>query len=135
MTRRPAESGLPVGFLALIGLTFWIVPAAGAANNAASYSLTQAAEGRVLYTEHCASCHGPNLLGNESGPALSGKAFQDRWAKRPVGQLFDDVDKIACVVCNRDCFKVTTNIPVYEFSAVPIHHRYDTFVTYGKDFF
>lgn len=89
MTRRPAESGLPAGFLALIGLTFWIVPTAGAANNAASYSLTQAAEGRVLYTEHCASCHGPNLLGNESGPALSGKAFQDRWAKRPVGQLFD----------------------------------------------
>lgn len=30
-----------------------------------------------------------NLLGNESAPALSGKAFQNRWAARPAGQLID----------------------------------------------
>ena len=86
MTRRPAESGLLPAFGAdrlVLGAQMQALP------NAASYSLTQAAEGRVLYAEHCASCHGPNLLGNESGPALSGKAFQDRWAKRPAGQLFD----------------------------------------------
>ena len=51
--------------------------------------MTQAAEGRGLYARHCASCHGMNLLGNESGPALLDKAFQDRWASRPVEQLFD----------------------------------------------
>ena len=67
----------------------WATPNAGAAHNTTSYSQTQAAEGQVLYAEHCASCHGMNLLGNASGPALSGEAFQDRWASRPVGQLFD----------------------------------------------
>ena len=89
MTRRPAERALLAGFLVLISFVVWASPDADTAHSAASYSLTQAAEGRVLYAEHCASCHGPNLLGNESGPALSGKAFQDRWAKRPTGQLFD----------------------------------------------
>jgi hypothetical protein len=51
--------------------------------------LTQAAAGRGLYAEHCAICHGMNLLGNESGSALSGRAFQGRWAARPAVQLFD----------------------------------------------
>ena len=89
MIQRPAERALLTGFLLLISSVVWAGPNADTAHNAASYSLTQAAEGRVLYAQHCASCHGINLLGNESGPALLGKAFQDRWAKRPVGQLFD----------------------------------------------
>ena len=29
-----------------------------------AYSLTQAADGQVLYAEHCASFYGLNLLGN-----------------------------------------------------------------------
>ena len=89
MTRcSPGRWRLTV-FSALISSIFCVTPNAGVANNEASYSLTQAAEGRGLYAEHCASCHGMTLLGNESGPALSGKAFQDRWASRPAGQLFD----------------------------------------------
>ena len=51
--------------------------------------MTQAAEGRRLYAQRCASCHVMSLLGNESGPALSGEAFHDRWAVLPLGQLFD----------------------------------------------
>ena len=85
MTRRPPERARLAAFSVLIGLVFWDPPIAGAA----SYSLTQAAEGRSLYAEHCASCHGMNLLGSESGPALSGKAFQDRWAWRPADELVD----------------------------------------------
>ena len=85
MTRRPLERARVAAFSVLIGLVFWDPPIAGAA----SYSLTQAAEGRGLYAEHCASCHGMNLLGSESGPALSGKAFQDRWAWRPADELVD----------------------------------------------
>ena len=85
MTRRPPERARLAAFSVLIGLVFWDPPIAGAA----SYSLTQAAEGRGLYAEHCASCHGMNLLGSESGPALSGKAFQDRWAWRPADELVD----------------------------------------------
>ena len=89
MIQGPAERVLLTGFLVLISSVVWARPNADTAHHAASYSLTQAAEGRGLYAEHCASCHGMNLLGNESGPALSGEAFQDRWASRPVGQLFD----------------------------------------------
>ncbi len=89
MTRRPTKRGRLAAFSVLISSIFCMTPTSGAANKEASYSLTQAAEGRGLYARHCASCHGMNLLGNESGPALSGKAFQDRWASRPVGQLFD----------------------------------------------
>ena len=89
MTLGQLQSGPFVGFLMLISSIFCVAPAAGAKNLGASYSLSQAAEGRGLYAEHCASCHGMNLRGNESGPALSGKAFQDRWASRPAGQLFD----------------------------------------------
>lgn len=89
MTRRPTKRGRLATFSVLISSIFCMTPTSGAANKEASYSLTQAAEGRGLYARHCASCHGMNLLGNESGPTLSGKAFQDRWASRPVGQLFD----------------------------------------------
>ena len=89
MSLRPRDCGLFVGFLVLISSIFWVTTVAAAANSGSSYSLIQAAEGRGLYAEHCASCHGMNLLGNEAGPALSGKAFQDRWAARPVGQLID----------------------------------------------
>jgi len=88
MTRRSSERWRLNVFSVLISSIFFVTPAAGAASNEASYSLTQAAEGRGLYAEHCASCHGMALLGNESGPALSGKAFQDRWASRPAEQLF-----------------------------------------------
>ena len=85
MTRRAPGCGGLAAFLVLIGLVFWNPPTAGAA----SYSLIQAAEGRGLYAAHCASCHGMNLRGYESGPALAGKAFQDRWAMHPAEQLFD----------------------------------------------
>ena len=89
MKGRSVNRGRLASPLVLISSIFWVIPAAGAENPGASYSLSQAAEGRGLYAEHCASCHGMNLRGNESGPALSGKAFQDRWATRPAGQLFD----------------------------------------------
>ncbi len=85
MTCRPPERARLAAVSVLIGLVFCNSPTIAAS----SYGLIQAAEGRGLYLEHCASCHGMNLRGNESGPALSGKAFQDRWASRPAGQLFD----------------------------------------------
>ena len=89
MTPRAIKSGLLAGSLVLISSIVWTRPDAGAFHSTPSYSLIQAAEGGAVYAEHCASCHGMTLLGNESGPALSGKAFQDRWATRLTGQLFD----------------------------------------------
>ena len=43
------------------------------------YSEEQALEGRDLYNEHCASCHGAALEGQGSLP-LSGATFRARWA-------------------------------------------------------
>ena len=82
MTARQLKHGLFLGFLMLINSIFWGTAIAGAAMPVASYSLTQAAEGLELYAEHCASCHGMNLLGNESGPALGNTSL---WLQeRPV---------------------------------------------------
>lgn len=39
--------------------------------------------GEKLYQANCASCHGAKLTGSGFGPAVSGKAFQDKW--RPLG--------------------------------------------------
>ena len=82
MTARQLKHGLFLGFLMLKNPIFWGTAIAGAAMPVASYSLTQAAEGRELYAEHCATCHGMNLLGNESGPALGNTSL---WLQeRPV---------------------------------------------------
>ena len=86
MTHRSPERGRLAAFSVLISSIFCMTPTSAAANNEASYSLIQAAEGRGLYAWHCASCHGMNLLGCELGPALLDKEFQNRWVSRPVGQ-------------------------------------------------
>ena len=75
MILRLTERRLIPSALVLITSMVWATPNAGAAHNTTSYSQTQAAVSRVLYAEHCASCHRMNLLGNESGPALSDEAF------------------------------------------------------------
>jgi len=49
MTRRPPERARRAAFSVLIGLVFWDPPIAGAA----SYRLTQAAEGQGLHAENC----------------------------------------------------------------------------------
>ena len=49
MTRRPPERARLAAFSVLIGLVFWDPPIAGAA----SYSLTQAADGQNLSAERC----------------------------------------------------------------------------------
>jgi polar amino acid transport system substrate-binding protein len=58
-------------------------------NDVALYSEAQAARGRDLYGEHCASCHGMKLEGRNS-ISLSGATFQARWAdgRHSVGDLF-----------------------------------------------
>jgi mono/diheme cytochrome c family protein len=53
------------------------------------YSEEQALQGRGLYNEHCASCHGAALEGQGSLP-LSGATFRARWAddRHSVDDLF-----------------------------------------------
>jgi quinoprotein glucose dehydrogenase len=47
----------------------------------ASFSLAQAADD--AYLRYCAACHGAELRGGETGPALIGSAFQERWSHTP----------------------------------------------------
>ena len=39
------------------------------------------------YARTCAACHGPELRGGETGPALFGSTFQDKWSAMPAGEL------------------------------------------------
>ncbi|MEK9990458.1 MAG: PQQ-binding-like beta-propeller repeat protein [Halieaceae bacterium] len=44
-----------------------------------SYTADQAAEGQVVYQNHCATCHGRGLEGSEAAPGLVGARFQEAW--------------------------------------------------------
>src|SRR5271157_5334211 len=48
-----------------------------------------AVRGQELYSSSCASCHGEQLAGGETAPALSGGGFLSNWDGLTVGQLFD----------------------------------------------
>ncbi|HEY6923127.1 MAG TPA: c-type cytochrome [Steroidobacteraceae bacterium] len=39
------------------------------------------------YSRSCASCHGPDLRGGETGPTLVGSAFQQRWGTQAPEEL------------------------------------------------
>jgi quinoprotein glucose dehydrogenase len=40
-----------------------------------------------VYLRSCAACHGPELRGGETGPALIGSAFQQKWTALPPAEL------------------------------------------------
>ncbi len=75
---------------AVLGILFTI--AAGAQTRPAwdgAFSAAQAQNGRAAYAENCARCHGPNLAGVESSPALAGAPFLARWTRRSAADLLD----------------------------------------------
>jgi mono/diheme cytochrome c family protein len=53
------------------------------------YTETQAKRGMDVYDQECVTCHGPNLTGGESGPALVGSDFIANWSDKSVGDLFE----------------------------------------------
>jgi mono/diheme cytochrome c family protein len=57
------------------------------------YSEDQAKRGSALYAKQCASCHGAELTGGESAPALVGDAFLSNWNGTSVGDLFERIRK------------------------------------------
>jgi mono/diheme cytochrome c family protein len=55
------------------------------------YTDAQAKRGEDVYYAHCIECHGQDLSGATSydpAPALTGKAFQLRWDKKSVADIF-----------------------------------------------
>jgi quinoprotein glucose dehydrogenase len=54
-----------------------------------SYTADQAAEGQVVYQNHCASCHGRGLEGSEAAPGLVGARFQEAWRSRDLAAFVE----------------------------------------------
>ena len=57
----------------------------------ALYAADQASTGAGLYETSCAECHGPELEGGETAPALAGPDFRWAWNGRSVGELFESI--------------------------------------------
>jgi mono/diheme cytochrome c family protein len=55
------------------------------------YTEDQAKRGAAVYAKECASCHGAELGGGESAPALVGGAFLTNWNTLTVGDLFERI--------------------------------------------
>ncbi len=55
------------------------------------YTEEQANRGRQEYSDHCASCHGPELTGGEMAPALAGGEFLAGWDGLTMGDLFERI--------------------------------------------
>jgi quinoprotein glucose dehydrogenase len=77
--------------------TMWVIgaallaasPAMAQTLRATPFSAQQSADGRALYPQLCAPCHGAALEGGEAGPALRGQAFMSKWANKPFAELFE----------------------------------------------
>ena len=52
------------------------------------FTAEQAAQGKVVFDNKCALCHGAELGGAEMAPPLAGGVFMGNWASQSVGDLF-----------------------------------------------
>ena len=77
---RSVRRGLQAALAALL------ITAAGTAL-AAQPAAQPAAPVDDAYSRTCAACHGAELRGGETGPALIGAAFQQKWASVPASVL------------------------------------------------
>ena len=76
-----------------MGASMLALKAQGAGRNVwdGVYTADQAAQGKTLYDDKCALCHGAELAGAEMAPPLSGPVFLGNWAGLSVGDLFTRV--------------------------------------------
>jgi mono/diheme cytochrome c family protein len=51
------------------------------------FTLEQAEEGRAAYARHCASCHMPDLSGDNERPPLVGASFMTTWGSRSTKEF------------------------------------------------
>ena len=53
------------------------------------YTDAQSKRGEALYAQSCAMCHGPDLAGLDTAPALTGGEFNADWNDLPLDDLFE----------------------------------------------
>lgn len=71
--------------LAVMMFGFPFSPGAAMAESG-PFTQEQAQDGQTKYNNHCATCHRPSLTGG-TGPALTGDAFKQKWAGKPIAEL------------------------------------------------
>ena len=52
------------------------------------YTADQAAQGKAIFADKCATCHGADLNGAEMAPPLAGATFLGDWVGQSVDDLF-----------------------------------------------
>ena len=68
-------------------LLAWLPTAA--AGQGISYTTGQARDGAEAYVVACVACHGRDLAGQDTMPALVGPTFAEHWSGRPAPELFE----------------------------------------------
>ena len=73
-----------------LGASVVALKAQGASRNVwdGVYTADQATQGKALYDNKCALCHGAELNGAEMAPPLAGAVFLGNWAGLSVDDLF-----------------------------------------------
>jgi len=56
-----------------------------------SYTLAQSERGSEAYSRLCVQCHGPEMTGGFTSPALMGDLFMSRWVGLPALRLFNTI--------------------------------------------
>src|SRR4051812_12311813 len=80
-------SAMAAGAITLLG-TFLV--AAGTQDRSEPvFTSDQAATGKVAFSKHCASCHMPDLSGDNDVPQLAGANFMNTWRRRSTRDLLD----------------------------------------------
>jgi len=74
--------------LAAIGCALLAWTAAAQTLTNPTYTTPQATEGKALYAQNCASCHGTTLDDGEFAPPLKGSPFRQNWGGKSVDALF-----------------------------------------------
>src|SRR5207244_5077511 len=55
----------------------------------AVYNEAQSKRGETAYGQYCAKCHGPDLMGADVAPPLTGVEFTSGWNDLTVSDLFE----------------------------------------------
>jgi mono/diheme cytochrome c family protein len=55
------------------------------------YSEAQGKRGEALYTQKCAGCHGPDLMGADTAPSLTGPEFNAGWNDLSADELAERI--------------------------------------------
>jgi mono/diheme cytochrome c family protein len=81
---------LTVGTVVAVNAASRVLAQAGTSVNDGVFSAAQAMRGAMVYSDNCAVCHDPKLIGG-IGPELAGMDFVANWKDKTVGDLFDKI--------------------------------------------